>query len=218
VTAELVVSDLAGTLIADDGVVASVYEEVLTRFGIPFTADDLVAARGASKKAVITSLVRRGSSTDEAEVLAEFNAAVVARLADAPEVAGVSDAVKALTAYGIRFAVTTGFDRATAERIVGRHGWRSAVDLLVTSDDVGSGRPRPYMVFHAMQQLGVTDVARVAVVGDTVVDLQSGTNAGAGWVVGVLSGAHPVSLLGPTRHTHLLGSFAELPSLLGVVR
>jgi acetoin utilization deacetylase AcuC-like enzyme len=58
-------------------------------------------------------------------------------------------------------------------------------------------------------------VARVAVVGDTPLDLAAGKNAGAGWVIGVMSGAHGVETLGKTPHTHLLGSVAELPGLFG---
>jgi hypothetical protein len=59
----------------------------------------------------------------------------------------------------------------------------------------------------------VRAVDRVAVVGDTPLDLEAGTNAGARWVIGVLSGAHGLSTMGPTRHTHLLESVAALPCL-----
>jgi len=58
-------------------------------------------------------------------------------------------------------------------------------------------------------------VSRVAVIGDTVLDLQAGMNARAGWVVGVLTGAHPIEMLGATPHTHLLTSIAGPPALLG---
>jgi phosphonatase-like hydrolase len=214
-----VVSDLAGTLIADAGVVARVYETVLTRFGIPFTGDDLSRARGASKRAAITTLVRRCTPPDRvealsSEILDEFNADALEGLTDAPEIDGVSEAITALRSNGIRLALTTGFARPVAERIIARHPWHADIDLLITAEDVRSGRPMPYMVFHAMHTLGVRAVANVAVIGDTVLDLQSGTNAGARWVIGVLSGAHPVALLGATRHTHLLGTFADLPLLL----
>jgi hypothetical protein len=41
-------------------------------------------------------------------------------------------------------------------------------------------------------------------------------NARAGWVIGVLSGAHRVETLGATPHTHLLPSVADLPRLFGL--
>jgi phosphoglycolate phosphatase-like HAD superfamily hydrolase len=51
------------------------------------------------------------------------------------------------------------------------------------------------------------------VIGDTPLDLEAGSHARAGWVVGVLSGAHGIETLGATRHTHLLPSVAQLPAL-----
>ena len=53
-------------------------------------------------------------------------------------------------------------------------------------------------------------------IGDTPLDLQAASNARAGWVVGVLSGAHGIETLGATPHTHLLPSIASLPKLLGL--
>ena len=67
-----------------------------------------------------------------------------------------------------------------------------------------------------MQKTLVRPVARVAAIGDTALDLQAGVNAGAGWVIGVLSGAHDLATLGRTPHTHLLPSIAELPLLFGI--
>jgi phosphoglycolate phosphatase-like HAD superfamily hydrolase len=87
---------------------------------------------------------------------------------------------------------------------------------VISPDEMPAGRPAPYLIFQAMQKLGVHAVARVAVIGDTALDLEAGSNAGASWVVGVLSGAHDVGVLGRTRHTHLLPSIAELPALFGI--
>jgi phosphoglycolate phosphatase-like HAD superfamily hydrolase len=51
-------------------------------------------------------------------------------------------------------------------------------------------------------------------VGDTPRDLQAGTRAGCGGVVGVLSGSHDAVSLGRHRHTHLIQSVADLPELM----
>jgi len=81
-------------------------------------------------------------------------------------------------------------------------------------DDVSQGRPAPYLIFRAMEATGVLDVHRVANVGDTVLDLQAGWNAGVRWNIGVLSGAHTEERLRPMPHTRLLRSVAALLSLL----
>ncbi|MCF6473089.1 hypothetical protein FAF44_32550 [Nonomuraea sp. MG754425] len=78
------------------------------------------------------------------------------------------------------------------------------------------GRPAPYMIFRAMEATGVRDVGRVLVAGDTVRDLEAGTNAGAAIVAGALTGAQDATTLGGVRHTHLLPGVAAVPALLGL--
>ena len=75
------------------------------------------------------------------------------------------------------------------------------------------GRPAPFMIFHSMEQTRVTDVRRVAVVGDTVLDLEAGLNAGAAYRIGVLTGAHDRATLERAPHTHIVTSVAALPDL-----
>jgi phosphoglycolate phosphatase-like HAD superfamily hydrolase len=60
----------------------------------------------------------------------------------------------------------------------------------------------------------VTDVARLATVADTAVDLAAGTNAGARCVIGVVGGAHDLVRLGRARHTHLLSRLEDLRLIL----
>jgi phosphoglycolate phosphatase-like HAD superfamily hydrolase len=65
-----------------------------------------------------------------------------------------------------------------------------------------------------MRRLGVEDPGAVVVVGDTVSDLEAGTAAGAGAVVGVLSGAHDEAMLGAAPHTAILDDVTGLVELL----
>jgi phosphoglycolate phosphatase-like HAD superfamily hydrolase len=76
-------------------------------------------------------------------------------------------------------------------------------------------RPSPYLIFRAMELAGVQNVDAVLVGGDTPNDLRAGTNAGARYVVGVLTGAHDAAALRPEPHTHILESAAKIPELLG---
>lgn len=72
----------------------------------------------------------------------------------------------------------------------------------------------PRVIFRAMAAAGVIDVRQILTVGDTVLDLKSGNNAGVAVFVGVLSGTQGIEQLGKTRHTHLLASVADLPAWL----
>jgi phosphoglycolate phosphatase-like HAD superfamily hydrolase len=70
------------------------------------------------------------------------------------------------------------------------------------------------MIFHAMEATGVQNVKEVINVGDTPLDLQSGSNAGVAGVVGVLTGTHSRESLQQERHTHIITSIADLPELI----
>ena len=217
---DLLVTDFAGTTMRDDGTVLAAYRTALRAHDIPFSEADLAARRGASKIAVFRELASRARPANQVEEIAQQ---ALVRFGDAlrheyeagdiQEIEGARDALSELKQAGVKLALTTGFNRDLLDMLVGRLGWTDLFDITVASNDVPAGRPAPFLIYRAMIELGVADVRQVAVVGDTPLDLQSGMNAQAGWVVGVLSGAHEVKTLGASPHTHVLGSVADLPCL-----
>ena len=219
----LLVSDFAGTAMKEAGAVLTAYRLALTEQDIPFTEDDLAARRGASKRGVFRELAARRFEGDRMEQsasngLASFEAALRREYeqSDVREVEGAAAAFEALKVAGVKVALTSGFDRGLVDLLITKLGWADLFDCVLASDDAPAGRPAPYLIYRAMIDLGVHDAGRVAVVGDTPLDLQSGMNARAGWVIGVLSGAHGIETLGATPHTHLLPSVASLPALFGL--
>jgi phosphonatase-like hydrolase len=131
-------------------------------------------------------------------------------------VKGAAETIHWLREHGSKVALNTGFDRTIAGLIIEAVGWQSAVDSIVCGDDVAEGRPAPDLIFKSMERTGVSAVRRVMAVGDTVLDLRAAKRAGAGWVVGVLSGAHDRSQLEIEPHDILIDSVAELPAIIGV--
>ena len=117
---------------------------------------------------------------------------------------------------GIKIALNTGFSRAIASVLIDRLRWNDRIDASVTSDEVPCGRPYPDMIEHLRKQLGIAAAARVAKVGDTPADLEEGTNAGCGLVIGVTQGSHTREQLARCPHTHLIDSVADVPDLLGL--
>jgi phosphoglycolate phosphatase-like HAD superfamily hydrolase len=69
------------------------------------------------------------------------------------------------------------------------------------------------MILRAMERCNVDDPRRVAVVGDTRLDLEAAWHAGAAWRVGVLTGAHDRATLEAAPHTHILDAVTALPAL-----
>jgi phosphoglycolate phosphatase-like HAD superfamily hydrolase len=123
-------------------------------------------------------------------------------LADLPALFG------ALRARGARVAVATGDDRVPTLATLAAMGVDHLVDGISCGDDGLPTKPSPLALISLCQRLAVPP-ERTMVVGDTPADLQMGRAAGAGRVVGVLSGASQAEELAPYAD-HLIGSIAEL--------
>lgn len=221
----LVVLDMAGTTIDEGLQVYRVLAETTVAHGGSPSAADIARWHGSAKHEALRALLTPDGGAPPADdvldgIVDDFRARLTAAYAERPPrpLPGVPEALADLRAAGIRVALTTGFDREIANSLLAALGWEgdSVVDAVVCGSDVPAGRPAPFMIFRAMEELGVHDVARVLVAGDTPRDLQAGANSGAAFVVGVLSGASSADELGAHGHTHLLPSVADLPALLGV--
>ena len=220
---QLVVFDMAGTTIEDrGGVVLSCLLETVHTYELPGTPQELNALMGMNKREVFGALAARLYPTDDrraAQVAEEALANFIDRMRRAYEshltlIPGTQETFAFLRARGIKIALDTGFDAKVGKLVMERLNWLgSLVDLAVYSSDVTRGRPAPYMIFRAMERLGVLNVRQVMKIGDTPADLESGVNAGCGEVIGVLSGAHTATTLGAYPHTRLIPSIADLPAL-----
>ena len=129
---------------------------------------------------------------------------------------GVSETFRELKRRGIKIYVDTGFDRVITDALLARMQWydQGLIDGSVTSDEVPLGRPHPDMIYRAMELSGTANVAEVAKVGDTTVDLLQGQSAGCSLVIGVTTGAHCVEELESTYHTHLVEHISEIVNLV----
>ncbi|MCQ4197728.1 HAD hydrolase-like protein [Streptomyces sp. BPPL-273] len=219
----LVVLDMAGTTVADGGLVERAFDAAARELGVePGTPDhaeklDYVrATMGESKISVFRHLFGDEDRAQHANTTFEK---AYGELVDGGLIApvpGAREAVEELTADGRTVVLTTGFARVTQDAILGALGWRDLVPLtLCPADAGGRGRPYPDMVLAAFLRTGAADdVRQVAVVGDTAYDVLSGVRAGAGLVAGVRTGAHRDDAFREAGAGHVLDSVAGLPALL----
>jgi len=113
-----------------------------------------------------------------------------------------------LRGRGAKIAIATMDERASSEAQLTLLGVASLVDALVCADVGLPAKPAPDMVWAVCRMTGVAP-AQAAVVGDSITDMQMGRSAGAGLVIGVLSGVSPAELLAPHADV-LLQSVADL--------
>ena len=217
---QLVVFDIAGTIIEDHGEILSAFRTALIENGIPFAEGELKNWKGASKREVIRHFVQQTDPSGDIEPRVEtsyrrFRLELESCYTEKIEpIAGAVETFRWLKDHEIRLATTTGFYREISDLVLDQTGWREFFAANISSSDVRQGRPAPYMIFRAMEAAGVRNVKEVINVGDTPLDLQSGSNAGVVGVVGVLTGAHGRESLEQEPHTHILDSIAELPDLI----
>ncbi|MEV1024264.1 phosphonatase-like hydrolase [Streptomyces sp. NPDC050264] len=220
---ELAVFDMAGTTIEEHGAVYEALRRAVEETGVAVAPADLQTWMGTDKREAIAALVRIGGGTPDAGLVERqygaFRTFLKKHYEDVPPqpTAHADKALAELRARGIRIALTTGFSDDVALPLLASLGWATGeggnLDAVVTSDEVRRGRPAPYMIHRAMEKCGVDDVRTVLVAGDTAVDLTAGTNAGAGVVVGVLTGRLTREQLELHPHTYVLDSVADIPGL-----
>jgi phosphonatase-like hydrolase len=223
---ELVVFDLAGTTVHDNNDVPRILQKSLERFDVEISIKEAARVMGIPKPIAIKTLLdERGFVQSDEEMIDKIHQAFIAEMIlfyktndSVREKEGVSHTFQKLKSVGIKVAVDTGFDRQITTPLLERMGWlkNDLIDFSVTSDEVPRGRPFPDMIFKSMALTGVSEVSRVAKVGDTASDMQEGIAAGCQWVIGVTTGAYTREELTKEKHTHLIDTIPEVLSILAV--
>ncbi|MFE3453029.1 HAD-IA family hydrolase [Nonomuraea sp. NPDC059194] len=219
---KLVCLDLAGTTIGDIATVERAFAEAIATQGIvPGTGAYARAmvhvhrSRGCPKIDVFRGIFPGNEAQAQAANLTferSYEGAI--ERAGLVPVPGVVESLDKLRGSGVHIALITGFSRTTLSRVLGVLGWHDKIDLAISPEDAGRGRPWPDMVLHAVLRLSVEDVRQVAVVGDSENDMLAGRRAGASMVAGVMTGVHSRDRLLKGGATHILDSLAEFPELI----
>ncbi len=232
-TIKLIVCDMAGTTVRDDGEVEGCFADACARVGIEIGADRIKAMQGWAKRHVFEILWTEilGPNHPRLDDRIDDSYAVFRKILEnhyqthpIVPTEGALELFEYCHRRGIRVALTTGFYRKVTDIILDRLGWLEGlnadyvsngagiIDCSVASDEVAAGRPEPDMIILAMRKLGIKDPQSVVNVGDTPSDLQSGRKAGVLASYGLTNGTHSSILLEPWDNDGLLPSIAHLIS------
>jgi phosphonoacetaldehyde hydrolase len=105
---------------------------------------------------------------------------------------GVAETVARLQERGMKVGTTTGYTRPMLEMLIAKaasQGYRP--DSNLCPEDVGAGRPMPWMCYENAIRLRVQPLEACVKIGDTVSDVQEGLNAGM-WTVAVAATGNEV--------------------------
>jgi phosphoglycolate phosphatase len=215
--------DMAGTTVADDGSVIAAFCAAVEQFGLERGTpghDEALAyvhqTMGQSKIEVFRHILGAEEPAQQANGWFEEHYAASVRAGDAAALPGAEETFAALRAAGIKVCLATGFSPATRDALLDALGWRPLIDLALSPADAGRGRPWPDLPLAALLRLGGGAVSELAVAGDTASDVESGLRAGAGLVVGVLTGSGTREDLEKAGAPVILDSIAALLPVLGI--
>jgi phosphoglycolate phosphatase len=220
VDVELVVLAMVGTTVVDEGLVERAFERAVKAAGIGEAADatTLAEVRETMGQSTISVFRAITGGEDQAQhANAEFESAYADLAAGdgLRAIAGAEHVIRRLRGTGVKVALTTGFSQPTKDAVLDALGWRDLADITLSPAEAGRGGPFPDLPLTALLRTGASSVEGMVVVGDNPSDIISGIAAGAGLVVGVLSGAHDEETLLDAGADAVIASVAELPALLG---
>jgi phosphonatase-like hydrolase len=217
---ELVVLGMVGTTVGDDGLVERAFVQAIKAAGIGEPDDPTTLAYVRETMGQSTISVFRAITADEDQAQhanAEFESAYADLAAGdgLRAIPGAEHVIRQLRGTGVKVALTTGLSQPTKDAMLDALGWRSLADITLSPAEAGRGRPFPDLPLTALLRTGASSVEGMIVVGDNPSDIISGIAAGAGLVVGVLSGAQDEETLLEAGADAVIASVAELPALLG---
>ena len=223
---QLAMFDMAGTTVNDkvDGYPLMVISmmRAFAKHKIELSPNLINKHRGKQKSEAIQTLLREVAELSPADaervgdgVHREFLHELESNLSSISEIDGTTELFRYLKSKNIHIGVGSGFPMRIVQSIVSRLGWldKGLLDYVGSAEQVGVGRPNPKMIHDAMQRLNITDGRKVVKIGDTVVDVQEGKNAGA-WTVAVLTGSQTEAQLRAAAPDYILSSIRELRTLI----
>jgi phosphonatase-like hydrolase len=216
---KMVVFDMAGTTVDENNVVYKTLQKVINEAGYNFTLEQ-VLEEGAGKeklkaiKDIIASAGRAGGSSAENAIYASFvdELSVAYDSFELKPQPGAEELFEILRNKNILVVLNTGYNKATAASILEKLKWAEGaqIDALITASDVSSNRPDPDMILLAMKRFNITDAAEVAKVGDSIIDIEEGRNAGCRLSIGITTGAHTYDQLVSAKPDYIINHLTEL--------
>ena len=223
---QLAMFDMAGTTVNDkvDGHPLMVISmmRAFAKHGIELAPDAINKHRGKQKSEAIQTLLNEVTELSPADaecvgdsVYRDFLHELESNLASISEIDGTTELFRHLKSKDIYVGVGSGFPMQVVQAIISQLGWldKGLLDYVGSADQIGVGRPNPKMIHDAMQQFSITDGLAVVKIGDTVVDIQEGKNAGA-LTVAVLTGSQTEPQLRAAGPDYILSSIRELTTLI----
>jgi phosphonatase-like hydrolase len=215
----MVIFDMAGTTIDEDNLVYKCIRKAFEVHGLLTSLQEvLLHCAGKEKKEAIRGLLSvlvPNQVTDQQ--VQEMYLTFSQLMDEAYEIApirlmeGMRSVLFFLKKQGIRAVFNTGYNEDVAMKILtkvnclpGQH-----FDYLITADMVQHSRPAPDMIFKALDQFAISGQHCIKI-GDSIIDIEEGKNAGVRYSLGITTGAHEREQLLSAEPDEILDDITEI--------
>lgn len=193
----MLVCDMAGTTIQERGIVYNSLFNTIKLIKPNLIRSDISRFAGYNKNEVIRYYVdqQRMNSPDVVfrNLKSEFNYYLKKEYMNNESVKlmdkNLPSFFNLLREYDIKICLNTGYNKDIQNLLIDKLNLLDCIDDYISSEEVERGRPYPYMINKLMSRNNVNYPEEVIKIGDSVVDIKEGKNAGCK-TVGVLSGAN----------------------------
>jgi phosphonatase-like hydrolase len=219
----MMVFDMAGTTVNENMLVYKTLQKAICEAGFTVSLGQVLAeGAGMEKLDALRAIMKKYTNNQDDNIVHDIYHRFVDQLGKAYEEHEISPQDNALVLFQalrqkkVRVTLNTGYNRQTAESLIEKLGWKQGetFDDLITASDVRQSRPHPDMIQLAMQRAGITDAREVAKVGDSVIDIEEGINAGASLNIGITTGAHTRQQLGTANPNYIIDNLIEILPLI----
>ena len=214
---------MAGTTVNENNIVYKTLQRAINEKGFNFTLDEvLLEGAGKEKLQAIKSILNVFAEKDDEELATEIYNRFIVLLEDAYNTEKIFpqdnaiDLFRSLKQKNILVVLNTGYNNETAASLIDKLGWIKGADYdsLVTANDVDKNRPNPDMIWLAMKRFDIVNPSEVVKVGDSIIDIEEGKNAGCSLSIGITTGAHTFKQLITAKPDYIINNLMELLPLL----
>jgi phosphonatase-like hydrolase len=218
---KMIVFDMAGTTVDEQNVVYKTLHRAISEAGFELSLDDVLRLGAGKEKMQAIVDILQDKHLEKSELQVIFNKFILLldeayqHLEVVPQ-PGAVEIFYYLKAKNIKVVLNTGYNQQTADQLLAKLNWKVGVeiDAIITASQVRANRPQPDMILLAMEQMGITNCEEVAKVGDSIIDIEEGKNAGCALSIGITTGAHSFEQLQTAMPNFIIDNLLQLKDLV----
>lgn len=220
---KMIIFDMAGTIVNEYNLVYKCLHDTLVSHGHKVSLEFILEfGAGKEKKQAIEEILHRINGIEPLDFLVNeyytyfsHNLLRQYRNSTISIFEGTIELFTYLKFHDIKIVLNTGYSCEIANLIMQSLNIKLEliIDLLICADLVEQGRPSPAMIFKACEQFNISPSETIKV-GDTIIDIQEGLNAGVSLSIGITTGAQSRSMLSNANPHYIIDKLQELMPII----